>query len=136
MIKFFRHIRRQLLGEGKTGKYLKYAIGEILLVMVGILLALQVNNWNEKRLEALQEKTTLSNLNTEFKENLKNLDSINKYLLKTISATETIFSMFTVSLKLDPQGDRPNIRSNTTNSTAWEVSNLGGLWLCIANMNK
>ena len=44
MIKFFRNIRQQLLGEGKTGKYLKYALGEILLVMIGILLALQVNN--------------------------------------------------------------------------------------------
>ena len=49
MIKFFRNIRRQLLGVGKTGKYFKYAIGEILLVMIGILLALQVNNWNESR---------------------------------------------------------------------------------------
>ena len=56
MIKFFRHIRQNLIIEKKTGKpafaagrYLKYAIGEIILVMVGILLALQVSNWNEKR---------------------------------------------------------------------------------------
>jgi len=47
VINFFRRIRKQLLAENKTGKYLKYAIGEILLVMIGILLALQVNNWNE-----------------------------------------------------------------------------------------
>lgn len=46
MIKFFRKIRQNLLLENKTGKYLKYAIGEIILVMIGILLALQVNNWN------------------------------------------------------------------------------------------
>jgi len=49
MIKFFRHIRKSLLSEGKTGKYLKYAIGEIVLVVIGILIALQINNWNEKR---------------------------------------------------------------------------------------
>jgi hypothetical protein len=49
MIKFFRQIRKQLLGEDKTGKYFKYAIGEIVLVVIGILIALQVNNWNEKR---------------------------------------------------------------------------------------
>ena len=47
MIKFFRKIRQNLLSEGKTGKYLKYAIGEILLVVIGILIALQINNRNE-----------------------------------------------------------------------------------------
>ena len=49
MIKFFRKIRQKLLSEGKTGKYLKYAIGEIVLVVIGILIALQINNWNENR---------------------------------------------------------------------------------------
>jgi hypothetical protein len=56
MIKFFRHIRENLLMEnppagraGKTGKYLKYAVGEIFLVVIGILIALQINNWNESR---------------------------------------------------------------------------------------
>lgn len=49
MIKFFRKIRQNLLSEGKTGKYFKYALGEILLVVIGILIALQVNNWNEER---------------------------------------------------------------------------------------
>ncbi|MGB5377521.1 DUF6090 family protein [Muriicola sp.] len=49
MIKFFRKIRQNLLSEGKTGKYLKYAIGEIILVVIGILIALQINNWNEQQ---------------------------------------------------------------------------------------
>jgi len=48
--------------ENKTGKYFKYAIGEIILVMIGILLALQVNNWNEKRKSTLQEITILKNI--------------------------------------------------------------------------
>ncbi|MFY0602689.1 MAG: hypothetical protein JXQ93_01985 [Flavobacteriaceae bacterium] len=47
MIKFFRKIRQNLLSEGKTGKYFKYAVGEIILVVIGILIALQINNWNE-----------------------------------------------------------------------------------------
>ena len=47
MIKFFRHIRKSLLEENKMGKYFKYAIGEIILVVIGILIALQINNWNE-----------------------------------------------------------------------------------------
>lgn len=54
MLTFFRKIRAALLAEGKTGKYVKYAIGEIVLVMVGILLALQVNNWNEYRKERIE----------------------------------------------------------------------------------
>lgn len=49
MIKFFSKIRKQLLEQNKTGKHLKYAVGEIILVMIGILLALQINNWNSNR---------------------------------------------------------------------------------------
>jgi hypothetical protein len=48
MIKFFRHIRQSLIMENKTGKYLKYAIGEIVLVVIGILIALQINTWNQQ----------------------------------------------------------------------------------------
>ena len=61
MIKFFRHIRQNLIMENKTSKYLKYAIGEIILVVIGILIALQVNNWNENRKLIKQHKAlTLS----------------------------------------------------------------------------
>jgi len=49
MIKFFRHIRQRLLSENKFSKYLLYAIGEILLVVIGILIALSINNWNTNR---------------------------------------------------------------------------------------
>jgi len=49
MIKFFRRIRQKLLSENKFSKYLIYAIGEIILVVIGILIALQINNWNEER---------------------------------------------------------------------------------------
>ncbi len=59
MIKFFRHIRQQLLSEGKTGKYLKYAIGEIVLVVIGILIALQINNWNETRKDIKKSRAIL-----------------------------------------------------------------------------
>lgn len=51
MFKFFRKIRQRLLIENRFSKYLLYAIGEIILVVIGILIALQVNNWNEERIE-------------------------------------------------------------------------------------
>ncbi|WP_033959722.1 DUF6090 family protein [Psychroserpens jangbogonensis] len=49
MIKFFRKIRQNLFAEGKTVKYLTYVIGEIVLVVIGILIALQVNTWSENQ---------------------------------------------------------------------------------------
>jgi hypothetical protein len=80
MIKFFRKIRQNLLSEGKTRKYLKYAIGEIVLVMIGILLALQVNNWNQIRKEYKETKLLLNNLELDVEENIKNLKDLQKLL--------------------------------------------------------
>ena len=55
MIKFFRKIRQQMLKENKFSKYLIYAIGEILLAVIGILIALRINNWN-KELKLVQQQ--------------------------------------------------------------------------------
>ena len=62
MIKFFRKIRQNLLAEGKTVKYLKYAVGEIVLVVIGILIALQINNWNENRKDNIAESNILQDI--------------------------------------------------------------------------
>lgn len=59
MIKFFRPIRQKLLTENKFSKYLLYAIGEIVLVVIGILIALQINNWNENQKHITKEHTFL-----------------------------------------------------------------------------
>lgn len=59
MLKLFQRIRRKLLSEGNLKKYLVYAIGEILLVVIGILIALQVNNWNEDRKDRKTEEKVL-----------------------------------------------------------------------------
>ncbi|WP_406685217.1 DUF6090 family protein [Seonamhaeicola sp. MEBiC1930] len=62
MIKIFRTIRRKLLSENKFSKYLIYAIGEIILVVIGILIALQVNNWNIERKSELKAEELSENL--------------------------------------------------------------------------
>jgi len=62
MIKFFRHIRYDLMNQNKTAKYFKYAIGEIILVVIGILIALNINIWNESRKDNIKERAYLVSL--------------------------------------------------------------------------
>ena len=76
MIKFFRKIRQNLLLENKTGKYFKYAFGEIVLVVIGILIALQINNWNENRKNRISESQYYCKLLSDFdldRQNIKGL---------------------------------------------------------------
>ena len=67
MIKFFRKIRQRLLTENKFTKYLLYAIGEIVLVVIGILIALSINNWNQNRMLQLKTHTYLSEIINDLK---------------------------------------------------------------------
>ena len=69
MLKFFRRIRQQLLNSGEMKKYSLYALGEIVLVVLGILIAFQINNWNEQRKEKRAEWIALSDLKFEFEKN-------------------------------------------------------------------
>jgi hypothetical protein len=77
MIKIFREIRQNLLMDNKTVKYFKYAIGEIVLVMIGILLALQVNNWNEGRKNNGIKQSIIDNLIVDLKMDIENLEEFN-----------------------------------------------------------
>ncbi len=62
MIKFFRKIRKKLADDNKPLKYARYAIGEILLVVIGILIALQINNWNNRQNDRQVELKYLNGL--------------------------------------------------------------------------
>ncbi|WP_411768401.1 DUF6090 family protein [Winogradskyella sp. A3E31] len=75
MIKFFRQIRYNLMEQNKTGKYFKYAIGEIVLVVIGILIALQINNWNESRKINSQEVVYLQDLKNDFTFDIETLNA-------------------------------------------------------------
>ena len=89
MINFFRKIRRKLADDNKPFKYIRYAIGEIVLVVVGILIALSINNWNEQSKERKVEKQILISLSEDFKANLLSLE----YSIKTIPEIIEKYSM-------------------------------------------
>ena len=87
MIKFFRHIRHQLLSEnkpaspaGRFSKYLLYAIGEIVLVVVGILMALQINNWNEQRKDNSTAKIYYDQILQDFSKDLIFIENLSFHL--------------------------------------------------------
>ena len=97
MIKFFRHIRKNLLMENKTGKYFKYAIGEIVLVVIGILIALQINNWNEKEKLKAEEVKFLKN----FKQSLISDIDFNSFRFDKYELTKESISILLNHLEQD-----------------------------------
>ena len=76
MIKFFRKIRQNLLSENKFSKYLIYAIGEIILVVIGILIALSINNWNEDRKKGILGEEYVSEIYRDVKKDISRIDGI------------------------------------------------------------
>lgn len=74
MVSFFRRIRQKLLQQNRVTQYLAYAIGEIFLVVIGILIALQINTWNQQRIENKEELEILLGLKDEFENNLEELN--------------------------------------------------------------
>ncbi len=93
MLKFFRRIRRKLIDEGNLKRYLIYAIGEILLVMIGILLALQVNNWNESKKAGKEESQILQNLHQEFVDSKTQFNRIQEMHQRIFSAMEYLLDV-------------------------------------------
>lgn len=87
MIKLFRNIRRNLVMENKTTKYFKYAIGEIVLVVIGILIALQINNWNEDRKDQLRLKNHYIELLNELNNDRDRLEEIIEYVRESNKQT-------------------------------------------------
>ena len=116
MIKFFRNIRKSLLSEGKRGKYLKYAIGEILLVMVGILLALQVSNWNQNRKDRISERKLLDNIHRDFLANKTKFDSLKTLNYRNVALLDTMCSLFPL--------DSDSIKSRRFNELSRSINEI------------
>ena len=133
MLTFFRRIRKGLLGDGATSKYLLYAIGEIALVVIGILIALQINNWNEVRKQRQDEIGLLMDLRTDFEIKTKQLqkeyeisknihESTVRFIMSQLNDQEATFDMKDVLYWGDYYPTNPNInalevalQSNTIN---------------------
>ena len=94
MIKFFRKIRYDLMEKNKTANYLKYAIGEIVLVVIGILIALQVNNWNENRKNAQEKIEFLNGIRNELGLDSKKADTLIKVYMEQLSYFNMVDSTY------------------------------------------
>lgn len=99
MIKFFRKIRQRLLTENKTSKYLLYAIGEIILVVVGILIALQINNWNENQKLKGEEIKLIKNFKSSIETDTIRLNKD----IKTFSYVERDINSILIHMEKDLQ---------------------------------
>ena len=123
MINFFRKIRKKLAADNKSLKYLRYAIGEIVLVVIGILIALQLNTWNEARKSQAKELSYLKRLQEEFEANLAltevnmamshKFEGLTETALKALS-NDTIVAAenLAVALEWASYGSPSNIKDN------------------------
>lgn len=114
MIKFFRNIRHQLINEGKTTNYFKYAIGEIVLVVVGILIALSINNWNHDRQDKISERNFYLNFKEQLTEDIYEIKG-------NITYNNNYMEQFEYAVQIIENNDRSrldslsNISVNLTN---------------------
>lgn len=94
MIKFFRKIRQNMIKENKVSKYMLYAIGEIVLVVIGILIALSINNWNEKQINRKQELIILENILQDLQNDNLGLTNIIERRTSKASSAEIMASYY------------------------------------------
>ena len=124
MIKLFRKIRRHIITENKVSKYLIYSIGEIVLVVIGILIALQVNNWNGNRAKFKEQNIIIENLNLELNSNLTN---INEAIIKgetVINSSEQILLSMNGSTRNKYQGEKLDSILSLLGTSRWHRSDL------------
>ncbi len=103
MIPFFRKLRRDFARQGNSAKYLRYAIGEIVLVVIGILIALQINNWNESKKKHASSVQQLQTIAQNLEEDLIQLNSMKQFTDTTLLYSDLLSRQFQT---LDPVDSR------------------------------
>lgn len=112
------------MSENKTGRYFKYAIGEIILVVIGILIALQINNWNQERIVKEQNHVLLQNLNKEFSENLVELDASVQRMNSLIDGLETLLKIMRTQDSIMTESEFDQLLNTTFWFPTWKPSAL------------
>jgi len=115
MISFFRKIRQKLLSQNRVTRYIAYAIGEIFLVTIGILIALQVNNWNEGRKENAREREQLIYALENIKTDSLSLDSIMSRTDKILAVHKDLVLLAENKIPLQSVGNLDLIRASEPN---------------------
>jgi len=105
MIKFFRKIRQKLFSENKFSKYLIYAIGEIILVVIGILIALSINTWNQNRLNSNKEYYYLSQLKVELKNQNQEVNKRLERVTSVMNIIDTLWSDLNKKGRFNPSAE-------------------------------
>jgi hypothetical protein len=137
MISLFRKIRQKLITQNRFTRYLIYALGEIILVVIGILLALQINTWNQNRQDRKQEQQLLAQLEIEYNKNLEQLNSkifIRKEMLNSClilldyrKRESALVDVDSLNFHLSRMVTRPTF--NPVLGVTNELSNSGKLYL-------
>lgn len=134
MIKFFRNIRQAMIKDNRVSKYFLYALGEIILVVIGILIALQINNWNNQQQEQQFEKKVLREILADAKADLKETNDAINGLRDSQESTELIIEALNKNLSYNDSLDVHFAKalrfwSLSPNSTAFEAAKAEGLYL-------
>ena len=127
MIKFFRQIRYDLMEKNKTGKYFKYALGEIVLVVIGILIALSINNWNDSRKNRISERELLDNIHRDFVQNKIQFDTvkaINYQNLATLNSRIALFPIERDSAKIAAFQSYPPVQGISYNPYSSSIKSV------------
>lgn len=109
---------------GRFSRYMVYAIGEIILVVIGILIALGINNWKENQAEIKQQNLIFENLNLELKNNLKNLNTAIKLSERYINSSEYLLLSMNSSTTNKFKGEKLDSLLSTFGYSQWKRSNL------------
>jgi hypothetical protein len=124
MIRVFRSIRQKLLDGARISKYLPYALGEIILVVIGILIALQVNNANEVRKSNIEVRNILQNLHQEFESNQQDLNKAIKNVEWTKEGGLKLLSIMGRANEYKNKVDLDSLMEVSLFWPTWEPSNF------------